>query len=293
VAFEIQELTKTIKKNPVPWAIGAGVAVIAGLVYFRGKESGYIVEAYPEQPLLPEDIAAGPGSPGDVTDAQLQELLAELERMRHEDLAQFGEMNAALMESLTRTLESYVNQTYYQQPQQPVIEPLPQQPQPVIEPLPQQPQPQVSPELLQKAEYIYQTPTIYFQPSGASYTPQQVEVMYNWALEENAALSRGYAGTSKNPVGLAESGMTVTYYPTGHVEFRPRGSSGRSSSSRSSSPSSYANPSLAEAARRESSGETRAAVSKVTGKSGSIESQLKGMSASQKLETLKKAGLIK
>ena len=282
MAFEIQELTKTIKKNPVPWAIGAGVAVIAGLVYFRGKESGYIVGAYPEQPLLPEDIAAGPGSPGDVTDAQLQELLAELERMRHEDLAQFGEMNAALMESLTRTLESYVNQTYYQQPQQPVIEPPPQQP-----------QPQVSPELLQKAEYIYQTPTIYFQPSGASYTPQQVEVMYNWALEENAALSRGYAGTSKNPVGLAESGMTVTYYPTGHVEFRPRGSSGRSSSSRSSSPSSYANPSLAEAARRESSGETRAAVSKVTGKSGSIESQLKGMSASQKLSILKKAGLIK
>lgn len=271
--FEIQELTKTMKKYPVPWAIGAGIAITAGLVYFSKKDSKWEY-VYPEQPFLPEqsflaeDIAAGPSRPGDVTEVQIQEMLAELERLRHEDLVQMGEMNAALMESLTRTLESYVSQ----QTQQPVTEPLPQ----------------VSAELLQKAEYIYRTPTIYFQPSGASYTPQQVEVIYNWALEENAAISRGYVGATKNPEGLAESGMTVTYYPTGHVEFKPK-----SSKASSSKPSAYVNPVLSEVARRETSGETREAVSKITGKSGSIESQLEGMSASQKLETLKKAGLIK
>jgi len=41
-----------------------------------------------------------------------------------------------------------------------------------------------------------------------------------------------------------------------------------------------------------SNSDTRAKVSKVTGKSGTVESQLSGMSQSQKLSSLKKAGLI-
>lgn len=273
--FEIEEITKSIKKNPTPWLVGGALAVIAGIAIFRRKQDGYITTASPELPVLPteNEIATGTAKPGDITDAMLQELLVKLEQGRHEDLQQIAEWNAKLMENLSKSLESYVKQ----QP-------------PYQQPIPQIPPEQIQQDLYKKAETIYNTPSIYFQPKGASYTPQQVDVMYNWALEENLAISRGYGGTSKTPEGLAQSGMEMVFYPTGHVEFRPRGSSG------GSSPSHYADTPAGQALKtaheRESSGYTREAVSRITGKSGSIEEQLSGMSASEKLSTLRAAGLI-
>lgn len=227
MGFEIEEITKTIKKNPVPWAIGLGAAVIGGYIVFRrnsGGGDGYITLAYPETPVNPEDIAAGPGKPGDVSDAQLQELLAQLEQSRHEDLNILAEQQQSFLQGLASIMDKYVSQTPHVEPQPPI--------QPVQQP---------DLELQHKIETIQATPTITFHPQGSSYTPQQVDVMYNWAVEENAAISRGYAGTSKNPVGLAASGMTVTYYPTGHVAFTPKGQEPPPT------PSSYANTPLGRA----------------------------------------------
>lgn len=270
MAFDIQELTKTVKKNPVPWAIGAGVAVIGGYLVFRQK-NGYVTEAYPEEPLLPKEIAAGEAKPGDVSEAQLAELLAELERARHEDISQLAELNRQFMESLTRSLESYTRRQLTSVPQQPVQEP------------------QLSQDLLKKAETIYATPTILFSEKGTKYTPKQIDVMHSWAIEEQAAISRG-TQTSKIPVGLAASGMTVTYYPTGHVAFVPKGQKAPPA------PREYApdpvSQAFKKAAEREKTGWTSQQVSKVTGKTGTVEQQLAGMSQAEKLSVLKKAGLI-
>lgn len=274
MAFEIEEIVQTVKKNPIPWAIGLGVAVVGGyMAYRKSAGTGYVTEAYPELPQSPEDIAAGTAKPGDVTDAQLQELLAELERGRHEDLQQLAELNAQFMESLTRTLESYTSQQLRAYPQAPVQEPVQQ----------------ISPELVQKAEYIYSTPSIVFHPQGTKYTPAQVETMYSWAVEEQAAISRGALGTSINPKGAGAKDMTVTYYPTGHVAFTPKGQSAPPT------PSGYVSSALAQAVARGSGGAsswTSQQVSKVTGKTGTVEQQLSGMSTEQKISTLKKAGLI-
>jgi len=273
--FEIEKITKTVKKNPVPWAIGAGIAVVGGYIVFNQRtDTGYLTEAKFEEPVAPtEEIASGPEKPGDYTDAQLAELLAELERGKHEDIQQIREMNTAFLESFAKSLENYINQDYSMQVQEPITEMV------------------FEPEIIKKAEYVYQTPSIFFQPKGASYTPKQVEVMYNWAVEENVAITRG-TSTSINPRGLKENDMTVTYYKTGHVEFTPKTSKGKMDKKRPVTyPDTPVGRALKEAERREKSGEVRQAVSKVTGKTGSIEKQLSGMSTEEKIGTLKKAGL--
>lgn len=270
--FEIEEIAKTVKKNPVPWAIGLGAAVIGGYIVFRRNSSGgdgYITQAYPETPVNPEDIAAGPGSPGDVSDAQLQELLAQLEQSRHEDLNMLAEQQQSFLQGLASILDKYVSKTPHVEPQPPI--------QPVQQP---------DLELQHKIETIQATPTITFHPQGSSYTREQVNVMYNWAVEENAAISKGYAGTSKNPVGLAASGMTMTYYPTGHVAFTPRGQSPPPA------PKTPATPTYAKIAEVTRPGYAESKLSAVTGKTGSVTQQLAGMSQSEKLSVLRKAGLI-
>lgn len=276
MAFDIQELGKTVKKNPVPWAIGAGIAIVGGYIVFRQRSSeGYITEAYPEQAVLPKGMASGEipaGGAGagysDLTSAQLQKLLGELEQDRHEDVSQLAEMNRQLFESLTSVLEQYSRTQVQSVPQQPVQEPV------------------VTQDLLKKAETIYATPTIIFSEKGTKYTPEQVDVMHSWAVEEQAAISRG-TQTSKNPVGLAASGMTVTYYPTGHVAFVPRGQEPPPA------PKDYAPGPVSQALKKAMSVDTSAALRKVTGKAGTVEQQLAGMSQAEKLSALKKAGLIK
>lgn len=267
MAFEIKELVNTVKKNPVPWAIGAGVAVIGGYFVFRQKSSGYVTEAYPEKPFLPKEIAAGEAKPGDISDAQLAELLAELERARHEDISQLAELNRQFMESLTRLLESYTSQQLTSVPQQPVQEP------------------QLSQDLLKKAETIYATPTILFSEKGTKYTPKQIDVMHSWAIEEQAAISRG-TQTSKTPSGLAASGMTVTYYPTGHVAFTPKGQKAPPT------PKTYSSDPVGQALAKAAQVDTSAKLSAVTGKTGTVEKQLAGMTQAEKLSALRKAGLI-
>lgn len=224
MAFEIEEITKTIKKKPIPWAIGAAVAVVAGLyvAYKRNSKSGYITEAYPEMPSAPEEIAAGPASPGDISDAMLQQLLDELARKEHEDINELAEMNREYFEGLSKTLENYLQQITNKQPQQPILDQ----------------------DLVYKSSVVAATPTITFHPKGTDYTPEQVNVMYNWAVEEQAALSKGYVGTSKNPTGLAQANMTMVMYPTGHVAFVPKGQKAPPT------PSTYAHPALAEAEKR-------------------------------------------
>lgn len=206
--FEIEEIKNTIKKNPVPWVIGLTAAVGAGAYVLakRSGESGYIAEVYPETPIMPQDVAAGPASPGDISDAMLQQLLEELAGQQHESLGELAQMNREFMEGLAKTLESYVQQTLPRQVQQP---------------LPQEPV--ITQDMARKVETIASTPSITFHPQGTRYTPQQIDVMHQWSVEEQTAISRGYAGTSKTPSGLASSGMTMTFYPTGHVAFVPKG----------------------------------------------------------------------
>lgn len=122
--FEIEEIKNTIKKNPVPWAIGLAVAVGAGAFMLARRGSGaggYITEAYPEQPVLPEDIAAGPAKPGDISDAQLQELLTEIERARHEDIRELAELNRQFMERLSANLQGYTERVTQRAPVAPIV----------------------------------------------------------------------------------------------------------------------------------------------------------------------------
>lgn len=269
--FEIEEIKNTIKKNPVPWAIGLAVAVGAGayMLAKRGGDTGYITKAYPETPTMPEDIAAGPASPGDISDAMLQQLLEELGRQQHESLAELAQMNREFMEGLSKTLESYVSQTLPRQVQQP---------------LPQIP---VVQDIARKVETIASTPSITFHPKGTSYTPQQIDVMYQWAVEEQAAISRGAVGTSKTPQGLAQAGLTMRFYPTGHVAFVPIGQEAPPTPKESA-------PGWPSQKEIEARGQQKIAeLAKITGRTGAktFEEALAGMTQQQKIEALKKAGL--
>lgn len=273
--FEIEEIKNTIKKNPVPWAIGLAVAVGAGAYVLakRSGETGYITVAYPETPTMPQDIEAGPASPGDISDAMLQQLLEELAWQQHESLREIAQMNREFMEGLAKTLESYVQQTLPRQVQQPI------QQEPVLQPIDQ--------TLQRKVETIASTPSITFHPKGTSYTPQQIDVMYQWAVEEQTAISRGYAGTSKTPSGLASSGMTMTFYPTGHVAFVPKGQEAPPTPKESA-------PGWPSQKEIEARGQQKIAeLANITGRTGAktFEEALKGMTQQQKIEALKKVGL--
>lgn len=269
MAFEIedikksfQNLGKTIKDKPYLLLLPAGAAGLGIYVWYKGSQEevpeDYFTLAYPEEPYYPEE-----------------------EALDYEEL-DTGYYEGEPGETVEVPVEVPVPVPYA------VNVPVPYE-------VPQSygiPTATVSgsPDLESMIQNIYETPTITFHPQGSVYTPEQVEVIGGWAAEEQAAISRGTL-TSLNPPGLAESDMKVTYYPTGHVAFTPRGEEPPPA------PTTFVNTEvgrqLEEAQRRETSGETRAAVSKVTGKTGSVEEQLAGLSGAEKLAALRAAGLAK
>jgi len=109
--------------------------------------------------------------------------------------------------------------------------------------------------------------------TGYNYSAEDIEGMSNWANEEQKAISSGASGTSKN--AKVSSGTKVTYNKDGTVSF----GSGKSTSS-------------GKAVGSENYSSSNKAVSSITKKSGTIESQLSGKSQSEKRSILKSAGLI-
>jgi hypothetical protein len=274
VAFEIEEITKkaanSIKKNPLPWAIG-GCAALLGVVFLtrRGGE-GYLTSAYPETPLMPDDlgdVGSGTGEPGGLSDTALLDLLAQMEASRAADLQEIAAQQQTFLQSLASVFSQYAKQQeqYQQYPQQPYP--------PTMQP---------NSELMAMAEYLYSTPSLIFSEKGVEYTPAQVGTMYDWAMEENAAISRGAAGTSALPTSLAGSDLIVTYYPSGHVAFTPRGQE------RPADPG----PSNFQQQVEARGVQAAQQLSGITGRSGTIEQQLSGMSQSEKLDALRSVGLI-
>jgi hypothetical protein len=107
--------------------------------------------------------------------------------------------------------------------------------------------------------------------TGYNYTTEDIAGMSNWATEEKKAIALGAMGTSKNPTGF---GGKVTFNKDNTVSF----GSGKITSS---------GPSIDE----KTSASARAKVSKATGGSGTIESQLSSKSPNERVSILKKAGL--
>jgi hypothetical protein len=220
MGFEIEEITKNVKasfkKNPAIWVLGAGAVVIGGYFMMRqGGGGGYLTEAYPKQPLYPDEIGSGPGDVGaGLSDLALLDLLTQMDERRAEDLNALAAQQQDFLQSLHSAFTQYMQQpqpSYYQQPQPSYY---------------QQPQTAAmgyDAELMRQAEYVYGTPNLIFSERGVGYTQEQVGTMYDWAVEENAAISRGFAGTSTLPSSLAGSDLIVTYYPGGQVAFTPRG----------------------------------------------------------------------
>jgi len=109
--------------------------------------------------------------------------------------------------------------------------------------------------------------------TGYNYSVEDITGMSNWATEEKKSIASGTMGTSKNPT--LSSGTKVTFNKDNTVSF----GSGKSTSS-------------GKAIGSDRYSSSRSSVSKITGKSGSIESQLSGQSQSEKRSTLQRAGLI-
>ena len=136
------------------------------------------------------------------------------------------------------------------------------------------PTPVLDTELEAMAANVMATPN--WIPSGTEYSKSQVKVMSDWADTEQRALSSGAAGSSINPGGLADSGMTVTYHSTGHVSFQPKGVAAPKTTG--------AAEGAAGDAYRASTGSAAAAASKVIG-------QLAGKTADEKMKIISSAGM--
>lgn len=273
MAFEIEEITnnvkKSVKKNPWAWGLGGGAVLLAAWYFSRGSGAGYLTSAYPESPVYSDDLeGVGSGQPGDaggLTDTMLLDILAQMEERRQEDFYYLAEQQQGFMQSLAGMLEGYNAQRMD-------YAPMPEYPQPMG----------YNADVMAKAEYIYGTPNLIFSDKGVAYTEGQIGTLYDWAVDEQASISRGAAGTSATPASLGGSDLVVTYYPGGQVAFTPKGQD---------KPAQPAPTSWEQdvAARGTQASQT---LSGLTGKSGTIEQQLSGMSGAQKLETLKSAGLI-
>lgn len=260
---------KLVKNKKLLLYAGGGLVVlIGGYALFRGRQQSVTYGAAAAEPV--EDTAdSSDDGAGSVSEEEILKRLEELTKNQDDLAGNLGTLGGYLSELMESQAEGY-----YQQVQQ--YEPYPEFE--VITP------PSV---LQQQVDLLMDTPSFTFSPRD--YTEAQVGVMAGWAADEQAALSMGYAGTSKNPVGAGANDLIVEYHPTGHVSFRPSGSTKTPTPSTAAS---GAAGDIARATSKSSQSKARSSVSKVTGKSGSIESQLSGQSSSQKLATLKKAGLI-
>jgi len=140
--------------------------------------------------------------------------------------------------------------------------------------------------LSKQVDNILKTPSFYYDPKTANqYLPVQIASMSAWATAEQASLAKGEIGTSLN---VGDVGLTTVYYPTGHVAFVP---SGGSAPAAPTSPAPGNAGAIANALSPASQVAANKSVSNITGKTGTIESQLSGLSASEKLAVLGSAGL--
>lgn len=210
--FSFKKLGGTLKKKPV-LAIG-GVVLAGGLIYLfsrRGGESSSWVEYGAGD--LTESASDGGGSGGGEIDliGLEEELLSKLFEASDSRFEEFETNQEKYLTSIFSGLESqivaYVSQ--FQRVDTPIQTQQPTNLQPLN-----------TNYNLDNIALIEGSKALTFSP-GVSYSPGQVDVIAGWVVEDNKAISGGAMGTSKNPAGLAGSGMTVTYSDD-KVSFNPK-----------------------------------------------------------------------
>ena len=210
--FSFKKMTGTLKKKPA--LLIGGVVLAGGLLYLftrRGGESSTWLEYGAGD--LTESASDGGGSGGaeiDLTGLE-EELLSKIFEAND---ARFEEFEAGQEKYLTDVFSGLESQiaAYVEQFQR-VDTPAQTQ-----QPANQQP---VNDRFFDSISLIEGSKALTFAP-GVSYTPGQVDVIAGWVSQDNKAISSGAMGTSKNPAGLAESGMTVTFSGSdGKVSFNP------------------------------------------------------------------------
>lgn len=217
--WSIQEVGKTATGffKKYPWLAWGGLAVAGGAgLYIAYKKSR---EGAAGGPAVPASYAGElpPAGTGEGLDA------GAVEQKMRELLEEQGLMNRALLEELAREWQAGYTELAetvrsYLEAGAPAGAYLPRdyyylyQPQPQLEP--------VSPSRA-AVEQVEIPPTL----TGVErlYTERQARTILEWAGMETAAQKAGYRGTSLLSTGLAEASLTVTYHPTGYVEFVPKG----------------------------------------------------------------------
>lgn len=263
------KIAASLKSQPLLWGVGGAAVIGVGAMAMKGKSGISMAAASPDQ------LARG-GSGTEKEDTtengnfsdEISQKLEEIMRSRDEDAHNITGLTAAIAALAERQNQQYTPE--YQR----------------TEPLPDK---GMGDSLMSAVDKIMKTPTFTYAPRD--FSTEQVYVMAGWADQEQNALASGYAGTSKNPMGAGDTGMIVEYHPSGHVSFRPKSDSSPTPTPSTAAPG--AGGDIFRAANdsgRMSS--NRSALSAVTGKSGNLESQLSGMSQSEKLSSLKSAGLI-
>jgi hypothetical protein len=126
-----------------------------------------------------------------------------------------------------------------------------------------------------------------------SYSPEDVLAMGDWAGKENNAIANTPAGTIAGGTSYQpNSNMIMTALPSGKVAFTQRGLSTPKDTPAPAGKQYIGAGQLVNQGDKGSDQYSHNQVSKVTGKTGTVEQQLSGMTASQKLATLSAAGLI-
>jgi len=252
--FSLAKVGGIIKKNPVLFA-GGLVVVIGGLVWYNNSDSSGETIDY----AAGTTESASESETSDELDltALEEDILSKLEDNQEKRFEEFADTtNEYLGSYLSDMFAGFEGQIANYTEQYEVAAPMAQEE-----------------TMLQKQiSNILSTDSLLLE-TGYNYTAEDIAGMSNWASEEKKAITSGTMGTSKNT--KLSSGTKVTYNKDNTVSF----GSGKSISTGA-------------ALGSENYSSSRTKVSNITKKSGSIESQLSGKTQSEKMSTLKAAGLI-